>query len=899
MNATSVHVPLHRIYFRWNLSVSRPSPRPLPRPGRAAERSDSIHPSYHALRNKQVTPHSQLGPYRIASMLGAGGMGEVYRATDTRLGRDVAVKILPGDLTLDAERLRRFEQEARAAGALNHPNILSIFDVGREDGRPYVVAELLEGETLRDRLVEGRLPLRKSIDYATQLADGLAAAHDRGIVHRDLKPENIFLTKDGRLKILDFGLARITTPLVGDAAGATDVPTTPVGTDPGVVLGTVGYMSPEQVRGKPADLRSDIFAFGTVFYEMVCGQRAFRRDSAVETMNAILKEEPAEISSIERGVPPAIERIITHCLEKQPEARFQSAHDIAFSLRTLSEITSSKTAAIAAPKRVPRNAIAIVAALLIGAAVALLATNRFASAKPATYKRLTFRRGDVDAARFAPGGSIVYGSDFGGAPDLYAMTPPATDARPLGVTGNTLLSISKNGEVALLHDARFVKPFTFAGTLSIVPLGGGTPRDIAENVQDAAWDPAGKDFAIVRSQSSGGADQIEYPPGTVLYRAVGRADYIRFSPDGTHLAFIDHPAISSDGGTIAIIDLKGTKRDLTRDWSSARGVAWKSNNEIWFTASGTGAQRALHAVTLGGKERLLAGVPASLVLCDVDENGRALLALYEERMGIVARTANDKQERDLSWLDWGRLRDINADGSQVLFDESGEGGGDDGKVFLRSTSGAPAVRLSSGTAGSISPDGKSIVALVDSELVQVPIGAGQTRALTHERVRHPWGALLPDNRRFVMASFEKGGGRFYVANLDGSGKRPISPPAVNVRHATVSPDGKWLGARDATPRPALYPIDGGAPRVFGERDEVVVGFSADSRYAFVSRQDVPIVVSRVEIATGRREPWMTVAPALLPSTASLASFRIAADGKSYAYHYVDSVSTLYLAEGLR
>jgi len=275
-----------------------------------------------------LTSGTKLGPYEIQSQLGAGGMGEVYRARDARLNRDVAIKILPASFSADPDRLQRFAQEARAAAALSHPNILSIHDIGEDRGAPYVVSELLEGETLRDRLRTGPLSSRKAIDYARQIASGLAAAHEKGIVHRDLKPENLFLTNDGRVKILDFGLAKLTRPEAGDASG--DAPTQQVGTDAGTVMGTVGYMSPEQVRGKHADPRSDIFAFGAILYEMLSGKRAFHGDSPADTMSAILKDDPPELAETNRNVSPALERMVRHCLEKNPAERFQSARDVAF-----------------------------------------------------------------------------------------------------------------------------------------------------------------------------------------------------------------------------------------------------------------------------------------------------------------------------------------------------------------------------------------------------------------------------------------------------------------------------------------------------------------------------------------------------------------------------------------
>jgi len=316
-----------------------------------------------------LAPETQLGPYKITSPIGAGGMGEVYRAHDTRLLRDVALKVLPASFTSDGNRLRRFEQEARAVAALNHPNIVSVYDVGNAEGVHFIVSELLEGDTLRQRITPSGMPTRKAVDLAVQLAHGLAAAHERGIVHRDLKPENIFITRSGRLKILDFGLAKLRRPrelaetVDGVSAAHTGV---------GQVLGTAGYMSPEQVKGEKVDHRSDIFSFGSILSEMLSGQRAFKRETGAETMMAILNDEPPELSARSGVVPPALERIVRHCMEKQPGQRFQSAQDIAFDLETLSSVSSTPIMPAAARKSWIRAAAVAVAVIAVGIGLAVM-----------------------------------------------------------------------------------------------------------------------------------------------------------------------------------------------------------------------------------------------------------------------------------------------------------------------------------------------------------------------------------------------------------------------------------------------------------------------------------------------------------------------------------------------
>src|SRR5688572_7651554 len=329
-------------------------------------------------------------------------MGEVYRALDSRLGREVALKVLPAALAGDADRLRRFEQEARAASALNHPNILVLHDLGTADGTPYLVTELLDGESLRARLESGPPPLRRALDWTRQIAEGLAAAHARGIVHRDLKPENVFVNADGRIKILDFGLAKLLPASSASAVAAT--PTLAAGgTEPGVVLGTVGYMSPEQVRGLAADHRSDLFALGAILYELLTGRRAFQRDSAVETMSAILKEEPPELATSGKPVPPALERVVHRLLEKDPNHRFQSASDLAFDLEALSSPSAAAASGPRARGLAPGRARPIAAGvglLAAGALVGGLAATRLASrapVEPPSMRYLTYAGDDFDA----------------------------------------------------------------------------------------------------------------------------------------------------------------------------------------------------------------------------------------------------------------------------------------------------------------------------------------------------------------------------------------------------------------------------------------------------------------------------------------------------------------------
>jgi len=479
----------------------------------------------------------RLGPYEVVSPVGAGGMGEVYRARDTRLGREVALKVLPEAFARDAERLRRFEQEARAAGALNHPNILAVYDVGMQEGTPFLVTELLEGETLRERLQGGALPVRKALEVAIQAAHGIAAAHEKGIAHRDLKPANIFLTSDGRVKILDFGLAKLAESVVsanGGSDGATQ--TADVQTQSGVVLGTVGYMSPEQVRGKVADARSDIFALGTILYEMLSGRRAFERDSSADTMAAILKEDPPELSGEGKKIPPAIEHVVRHCLEKNPGERFQSARDLSFALSALSGTDASAVARAVPPKR------RIPAVVWLTVALALLASvgaTWFFAARPAAGIRIQFAipaSGEVSQMALSRDGSM-----------LAFVSPEANSAlpmiyvQPIGSAEAKLLAGTEGASYPFWSpDAAYVAFFA-DGKLKKVPATGGSPQVLA-NVLAARGGSWGSRDVIIYARDAGGplwrvgADGTGNAPLTqeIFVKEDNTHRWPLFLPDGNH-----------------------------------------------------------------------------------------------------------------------------------------------------------------------------------------------------------------------------------------------------------------------------------------------------------------------------------------------------------------------------
>src|SRR5271169_4803289 len=657
-----------------------------------------------------LTSGTKLGPYEIQSLLGAGGMGEVYRAHDSRLNRTVAIKVLPASFSADRDRLQRFAQEARAAAALNHPNILSIFDIGEEQGAPYVVSELLEGETLRERLRNGALPIRRAVDYALQVARGLAAAHDKGIVHRDLKPENLFLTSDGRVKILDFGLAKLTRPEAHDGSG--DAPTVQLATEAGVVMGTAGYMSPEQVRGKPADHRSDIFSFGTILYEMISGKRAFHGETAADTMSAILKEETPELSETARNVPPGLERIVRHCLEKHPVQRFQSAGDLAFDLEALTELSaaskSGAQASVQAAKTGASRRLLLAAAAGVALAAAMLGLGWWlgrgsASSPPAEYQQITFRTGSIGNARFTPDGSVVYTATWeGGENQLYLARTDDTGSRELGLKNAELLSISKSGELAIRLNTVFYPGYARAGTLARVPLGGGTPREVLENVQDADWASSGESLAVVRFVPENQHWRLEYPIGKVVFDSINWISHPKISPDGKWIAFSDHENPGGDDeGSVAVIGADGVAKEmkLASGFLSLEGILWSTaGDEVWFTGSSSGSALNLRAVTLSGQQRSITNVPGGMWLGDM-QNGKALMVTQQVRIGIRGMAPGAKEERELGWFGWSIVRDISRDGHKIVFEEEGNGGGQNYTVFLRDTDGSPPTRIGEGVPG--------------------------------------------------------------------------------------------------------------------------------------------------------------------------------------------------------
>jgi eukaryotic-like serine/threonine-protein kinase len=853
-----------------------------------------------------LTPGTRLGPYEVIGPIGAGGMGEVYRARDAKLNRFVAIKVLHGQFAADPDRLVRFEREAQAIAALSHPGILAIHDFGSANGVTYAVMELLEGSTLRQRLDSAPLPPRRAIDVAIQIVRALAAAHDKGIVHRDLKPENIFVTADGHVKILDFGLARLIPPPAEAAATTTDARTAD-----GVVLGSVGYMSPEQVRGATADHRSDIFSFGAVLYEMLTGKPAFRRDGAVETMNAILKEDPPDLALSDVRLTPALGRTVRHCLEKEPAERFQSAPDLAFDLEALR--SGSDPAATPIAGRQQRRLSITVAAALVAASVAagLFAGRQLAGdapvgpSKPPSFTRLTFDQGPIWSGRLAPdGNTIVYAAAWRGEPirTFLSRTEHATSTR-LNLPDAHLLAISSRGELAVSIDHAFVG-WMGEGTLARVPLLGGAPRPIVENVREADWTPDGSSLAIVRHV--GGRERLEFPIGTVLYETSGYIADIRFSADGQRIAFADHPVFADNNGDVAIVDRSGRKITLDSGLIGLRGLIWSPDgSEVWFTASNSpGAGASLRAATPDGRKRVVHSLPTAWKILDVARDGRLLFAGETSPRNIDFYAAGETQPRDFSLFEQGTGNAISPDGRSVLITDQGNL-----TTWLRRVDRPEPVRLGEGEALDFSPDMGSVLSVVygpPSRLSILPIGPGDAKTLPNpEGLTISAGSWLPDGEHVAfLGSLRNEALRGYVQNVTDGKMRAFTEPGVTAGRfweLPVSPDGSRVAIVGRDGRAAIYPIAGGTPVDIPTLvpGEFPLSWTADGRALFVAGpSNVPHRVFTIDLSTGRRSPWKELRPSQVAGI-RLSQVSVTPDGRSFVHMYSRLLSNLYVAEGMR
>jgi eukaryotic-like serine/threonine-protein kinase len=850
----------------------------------------------------------KLGNYEIVEKLGEGGMGEVWRARDTRLSRFVALKVLPAEVAGDMNRRQRFEAEARAVGALNHPNIVAVYDVGQDDGRAYMVSELVDGESLRALIGRGPVGARALLDIAAQIADGLAAAHSVGIVHRDLKPENIMVTREGRVKILDFGLAKQTAKPASDDTATTAL------SEPGMVLGTVGYMSPEQVRSEPVDQRSDIFSFGCILYELATDRRAFQGQSPVEVMSAILKDEPPELAASSSPAPPGLESIIRRCLEKRREQRFQSASDLAFALRSSSNPSASQPAQIG-PKIPGRPkwlwpAAAVLCGVALFAGGYLVRDRTAASALP-EFSRLTFRQGQISAARFTSDGqSVVYAANWdGGASRIYLVTPGNPESRDLEMPeGTQLVSVSSKSDLALL-----VGPFgkDGTGTLARNSISGGQTRQLLEDVFTADWSPDGNSMAVARWAN--GKWRLEYPLGKTLWESEFPPFGLRISPDGNQVAF----GVYTEGSRIGLmtVDRSGRRKFLgavsgQTSTTSDPQLAWTPDQrEIWFRSFDAKDMGTIYAINLKGKRRLIAHLPGHITLHDLSRDRKALIGTNAIRQGILGVAPSEEAERDLSILDASELKGISQDGQVIVADVRGESGGPRGSIYWRRTDGAPPVRLSDGVAFALSPDGKWLTGYTSMDaatrkFVLLPTGPGEERDVVVPGLEGVIVGWLSGDRNYLVEGNVPGkrAWQFFAWDAARGAPRPVTPEAMPDSLPLISPDGQRFLAPGPDQAWYVYSVNGAAPaRVQGlTPHDIPVAWRADNRSLYIrTHADTNKVlrVSILNVETGQRTPWKEIRPARPVDEVS--NLDITPDGRAYAYNFAQTTSDLYLVQGLK
>ena len=875
-----------------------------------------------------------IGPYEILSELGSGAMGIVYLAQDVRLGRKIAIKLLPSQFTSDKDRLRRFQQEARAASALNHPNILTVHEIQQKDGLHYIATEFVDGVTLRQHMSEHRMSLNEVLDVATQIASALQAAHAAGIAHRDVKPENVMIRSDGYIKVLDFGLAKLTEQ--------ESLPATPE-TNPGVVMGTPRYMSPEQARGLDVDVRTDIFSLGTVIYEMVTGKIPFDGETTSDIIAALIKDEPESMSATAPEVPPEFEQVVRNALAKDVELRYQIIGDFLTDLQQLkdqiklnalertrpdgSRLSLSDNSQTTTPARFRRTdpeaqqktqpvaktisigwltPVTVVLVLVVGIIVVLYLNHRNTQASlglTQAPRQLTNRDGFISASRFAPDGKgIIYSAGFDGKPvELFFTDVDGSPSRSAGIKSAALKSVSRSGKIAVLFDFELNWSDGYNGTLAILPPDGGRPEIVADGIDDAAFAPDGNTFAVIRSGM--GQQQLEYPIGQALYRSDGWMTYPRFSPKGDKIAFFEHP-LGDASGSIIVFDLASQKKvNISTDWKFLKGLAWNpNNNEIWFGGGKLIKHLSINAVSLSGELRMnIYGVPGiGARIEDILDDGRILINQGSNHSTMMVVEGKSKANAIDSQFAWSYSADLSADGKTLLYYEGGYESSDHSELntsYLRKLDSSENLRLGPGKALALAPDGKSALALQTNpqpQLVLLSTSGSEPKTLPNPGIKEfHYGSFFPDGRHILFTGVEAHKDaliRSYVQDINTGDVHPLAEEMTVA--LSVSPDGKGVIILQPDQIYYIQPLDGGqATPIPGlESGDEPIQWSDDNRSVYViGAGEFATKIYRVSLTTGDRREWKEIDPPNKVGLVGLETNRggslISPDGKVCVYTY--------------
>jgi len=910
-------------------------------------------------RKHRLRAGQNIGHYRITGLLGAGGMGEVYLTEDLRLGRRIALKLLPARFTNDRDRLRRFQQEARAASALNHPNILTVHEIELDGDLRYIATEFIDGQTLTQQMAHGPMHLSQTLDVAIQVASALDAAHAAGIVHRDIKPENVMLRTDGYVKVLDFGLAKLTeAPAIeieSEEAAQSAITTTP-----GIVMGTPRYMSPEQARGLEVDSRTDIFSLGVMIYEMVAGRAPFDGATTSDVIAAILKDEPQPLTRYAPEAPVELERVVKRALAKDRGDRYPTARELSGDLQRLKEgIALNAKLGSLAPAATRQNAtdlafdeketqvetqqvesrtppsivmtesltgvmarhwrtVGLGSLLVVVSAIAIISIvpgkRTKEEALPPNIRQLTFRSGFITSARFGPDGkTVVYSAGFDGEPmELFTTDLRGSESRPIKIGPAGIKCVSSAGDMAVLLNPQLNWSISSNGTLAVVPLAGGTPRRLMDGVDEADWAPDGKTLAIVRKEA--GAHQLEYPVGDVLYRSSGWISHARLSPQGDKVAFLEHP-IGNNSGSVAVLDLTTKNTSLvSTGWKGVQGLAWSpAGDEIWFSGNRVSRKSNIHAVTVSGRERIVYEGQAVFMLYDISSEGRVLGVIGNFHTRMVVLSGDPTKEEAVTPFAWSTSADLSADGKTLLFYEWGNGV-DAASVYVRKLDGSETVRLGEGRALALSPEGKWALAVRETsppQLVLLPTGGGEPRTMPNLGIReYHYASWFPDGRQVLFTALGTEDDAFlrsYVLDTESGETRPLMLMDEGMVALRVSPDGKRVVAWSPEGRYYVVPLDGTVPtRIPGleSDEEEPIQWSADGRALYVrGPSDFKTEVHRVEIASGRRRLWKKIVPSnsvgLIGLEAKPGGILITPDGRSCVYTYWTTLQELVLIEGLQ